>query len=158
MKKRWLHPALWILALGCAALICFFSAQDGPASMDTSKGVVDWVLAIAVPNYADLPLQEQKEISQQYQWAIRKCAHFLEFALLGFLLRCALQYNVFRKKCLWAWLGGTFYAALDEGHQFLVGTRTAMWQDICLDSAGVFFGALLAAGIVTLWRRRKKAD
>ena len=61
-----------------------------------------------------------------------------------------------------AWLSGTGYAATDELHQWFVAARSAMWQDVCLDSAGVLAGTLTAAAALALWifiaRKRRKTS
>lgn len=157
MKGRRLRLVLWCLAVLCAGMIFAFSSQTGSASQQTSSKVVEWILPIAAPNYEQMPLAQRQEVYQHYQYLVRKAAHFLEFALLGFLIRLALGSRSRHLRSLWAWMGATGYAALDEFHQLFVGERSGMWRDVCLDSTGALTGVLLAAGILALWRRNKKS-
>ena len=102
---------------------------------------------------------------------LRKAGHFTEFAALGI---CLLT-NVFDWITLHpdrqvgvlpasvaAWLGGTLYAATDELHQLFVPGRSASFQDVCIDSAGVLSGILLCvlirAAVRAIRRKRDASD
>ena len=154
MKKRasWV---LWCLAALCAGMIFAFSSQAGPSSLQTSGRVVQWILPLTMRNYEQLPPAKRQEIAQRYQYLVRKGAHFLEFALLGLLVRLALGRRSRRGSSACVWLGATGYAALDEFHQLLIGSRSAMWQDVCPDSLGALTGVTVAAGIMAVLRRSK---
>ena len=158
LKKRgWiLFWGLAVLAIG--AMIFFFSAQDAAESSETSGFFTQWVIRLLRPDYDGLSRREKAALWQQYQYFVRKGAHFAEFFLLGAALRLLLHFFKLRWKSGWAWLVGTLYAAADEGHQMLVNARAGMWQDVCLDSAGVLAGVLAALGIVALRRRRRKKE
>ena len=146
MKKHsWLHAVLILAVLTCALLIFFFSSQGGEVSDQTSAGFVNAALAVFRPDYPTLPEEEQLVIYEQFNFIVRKTAHFIEFSLLGFLLRLMLNFHRIKLRGATAWLLGTLYAGTDEWHQFLGGDRTASIRDVCIDSAGVLFGCLLAA-------------
>ena len=158
MKKKWLIRFLWLLVFAVAVMIFCFSAQDGEDSMRTSGGIVTFLLRLAVPDLDGMTGPERRAIYQQVQYMVRKAAHFTEFAMLGASLRLLFHALRLRRPVLWAWIISTLYACTDELHQMLVGTRSPMWRDVCIDSAG----ALTAAVLVSLWlyakgRRRGSA-
>ena len=139
--------------LTTAGMIFWFSAQNGGASSQLSGGITEKVVEVVEPDYDSLPEPEQQTLFDAVQFAVRKSAHFSEYALLGFLLRLLCASYALRRGGLVAWLCGTGYAATDELHQWFVAARSAMWQDVCLDSVGVFAGAFLATGILVIYAR-----
>ncbi len=159
LKKRKARVILWCCVLIVGGLIFFFSAQDGSASSNTSGRITRIVIRILFPDYESFPSARKYHIWMTVSHYVRKCAHFLEFAALGFFLRLlAVSYSL-RPALLWAWLGGTAYAASDEVHQLFTYSRAGMWQDVLLDSSGVLFGGLaaLAATAAILWLSRKRS-
>lgn len=48
------------------------------------------------------------------------------------------------------------YACSDELHQYFVPGRSCRFFDVCVDSTGAFFGALLFWGNVFLFEQTKK--
>lgn len=149
---------LWLAVLATAGMIFWFSAQNGAVSSQLSGGITEKVVEVVEPDYDSLPEPEQQTLFDAVQFAVRKSAHFSEYALLGFLLRLLCASYALRRGGLVAWLCGTGYAATDELHQWFVAARSAMWQDVCLDSSGVFAGVLLATGILALiaYRRNRR--
>ena len=148
--KAWLRLMLWLAVLATAGMIFWFSAQNGAASSQLSSGITEKVVEVVEPDYNSLTEPEQQTLFVAVQFAVRKSAHFSEYALLGFLLRLLCASYALRRGGLVAWLCGTGYAATDELHQWFVAARSAMWQDVCLDSSGVLAGVLLATGILAL--------
>jgi VanZ family protein len=67
---------------------------------------------------------------------LRKCAHVLEYAILGALLLRALG------RIGPAFLVAVAYAATDEIHQHFVRGRHASPIDVAIDAAGVALGIL----------------
>ena len=156
MKKR-----NWILIFGFAALaiaclIFFFASQDGAASSRTSEGLARLLLRWTRPGFDALTAKEQTKLLDAMQVAVRKAAHFIEFAALGFFLHLLFDALHFRRKTPLAWLAGTVYACTDEWHQSFVGAREAAWLDVCIDSGGVLFGVLLALLMLRLHRRKRE--
>ena len=147
---------LWLAVVLVAGMIFWFSAQNGTASSQLSGGITEKVVVVVEPDYASLPEPEQQTLFDAVQFGVRKSAHFSEYALLGFLLRLLCASYALRRGGLVAWLCGTGYAATDELHQWFVAARSAMWQDVCLDSSGVFAGVLFATGILALIAYRKR--
>ena len=159
MKKyRVLLLGLWLLVIAIAVMIFLFSAMEGPTSMKTSDGLTYWLIRLTHPGYDALTAKEKRIIYSQYVVYVRKVAHFTEFAMLGASLRMLFQALRLRHPVVCAWLAGTLYACTDELHQHFVGTRSAMIQDVGIDSCGVLAGVLLISLILYVRRRKKKTQ
>lgn len=150
----WLRLILWFTTIGIAAMIFGFSAQDGDTSNATSDPLTYSVIRATYPDFDNRPTTEQKSIYGFASMLVRKGAHFAVYTLLGLSIRLLLATYLSRYHSRSAWLLGTVYAATDELHQWLNGSRTAMWQDVALDSAGVLAGVILAIAVITLLARR----
>jgi VanZ family protein len=68
---------------------------------------------------------------------LRKCAHTVEYAILGALLYRAVEH------ALVAFAAGAAYAVTDEFHQHFVRGRHASPVDVAIDAAGVALGLFL---------------
>ena len=77
-------------------------------------------------------------------YAVRKCAHFIEYSALGWSLLLPVTNRFGRCGGLYAWVFGSLYAVTDEIHQIFVEGRSCELGDILLDSAGVLTGLLIA--------------
>ena len=156
LKKVYWLALIWILVLSTAAMIFMFSDQDGASSTKTSDRIVYGLLRLLHPDYDVLPKTERNRLYRAYQYAVRKAAHFGEYALFGASLRLLFHALNRRRPSWWAWGTGTLYACTDELHQLLISSRSARWQDVCIDSAGVLTGVLIMALILFLRGRRIK--
>ena len=92
---------------------------------------------------------QQDRYAEGIDHAVRKTAHFAEYAILGFLLTGAASLGNGWKSFLQPGLTGALYAASDEFHQLFVPGRSGQISDVLLDSAGVCFGVLLG---MLFWR------
>jgi VanZ family protein len=96
---------------------------------------------------------------EQVHHAIRKCAHFCEYAMLGFLawrvvhLDLSLSTVSAGRQYWLALLLCALYAASDEFHQSFVPTRQPAVLDVLLDTCGAGFGLLITWSV----RRLRKA-
>ena len=98
-----------------------------------------------------------REVSVSYlgtvhfvEFFIRKGVHFSIFAVLGslmFLLCHSLIKNKWRMVAI-SWVSVVFYACLDEIHQYYTDGRSALWQDVVIDSVGGLFGIGLSYWIM----------
>ena len=82
-------------------------------------------------------------------FAVRKCAHFTEYLVLGLFMMLAAV-NVKRGTRLRGfvvWVIGTCYAISDEVHQLFVPGRSCELRDMCIDTAGILCGVLIVAGV-----------
>lgn len=76
---------------------------------------------------------------QMWDLVLRKAAHVTEYAILGLLLRHALQ-STSHATYLAVSLG-VLYAGSDEVHQMFVAGRTSSPIDVAIDAFGVLLGA-----------------
>ena len=87
---------------------------------------------------------------------MRKLAHFLIFAGLGFLSFAAFSVDLPPRKAFPAALGlGAARAVLDEVHQSFVPGRSCEFRDVCIDFAGVLLGAAFLLLIFSCIQRKK---
>lgn len=88
---------------------------------------------------------------------IRKCAHFMEFAVLGSLL--TWRFAMVQKPKFMALLCGVLVAGADETIQRFVPGRGPSIRDVMIDTAGTLAGiGILLAGcaILKAWRTQKR--
>jgi hypothetical protein len=133
---RWLPVLLW------AACIGWFSGDAFSAR--STHNYIDPVIRFF---FGDLS-------PEGFRFAhaiVRKTAHFVEYAVLAFLLVRALA--PYPAPVGLAIVGraivfSALYASADELHQYFVPTRGGSPVDVALDTLGASFGALLM-----YWRR-----
>ncbi len=154
-KKRRLPAVIALLLaaliLSNMALIFFFSAESGEDSGSRSAGVTDTILKIICPDFDELSQDEQQSVETRVHHLVRKTAHFLEYAVLGFLAACLLlwlkHFSVCKIHPWQAWVFpaalGLLYAVSDEVHQ-IFSHRGARVTDVLIDFAGAVFGVCMA--------------
>lgn len=151
-QRRWVRVLTTLLTLAVMVMIFCFSMQDADHSDRTSGTISQAVIRVLYPDYPERTPEEQQEIYDNVQHVVRKCAHFSEYALLGFLLRLCYE-SWFgpgnrKRPGLLSLLTGVLYAGTDELHQLLIDGRSGQWGDVLIDSLGVTLGVLLAALLV----------
>lgn len=72
---------------------------------------------------------------------VRKSAHFIEYALLGFFT--ARAFKLSKASPWWSVLACAVYAGTDEFHQSFVSGRSAEFKDVALDTLGASFGVFI---------------
>lgn len=148
MIKRRKWPVFWLILLGLnLAFIWGNSLMPREMSSALSK-LVGRVLSALLPSSGDLS-------QGQGQGTLRKVAHFMEFASLGFILFRCLLYS--RKKWMRSALPvmlGVLAAALDETIQLFSPGRGAQLRDVGIDSGGVITGVLIAVFFFRLFRKK----
>ena len=90
---------------------------------------------------------------------LRKGAHFVEFAGLGFCL-CNALYASFghRLTPVFALVGTVIYAISDEVHQIFSEGRACQITDVLIDSAGALSGIVIAFLVYKIIRRNKNGS
>ncbi len=90
--------------------------------------------------------------------AVRKSAHFFEYAVLSILILRAFSIARAVPMERWSWttaslalIGSVAYAASDEIHQLFVASRGPSVHDVLIDSTGAAAGLAL----VFLWQRAR---
>ena len=136
-----------LLIVAQMAVIFQFSAESTEASGDRSQGVSIFLIKVFCSDFDEwTPTQQQSAVASIHR-LVRKTAHFLEYALLGFLSACLLSciryYTSGKLKHWQIWVCSIsfclFYAVSDELHQLLVN-RGARVSDVLLDVLGAVFG------------------
>lgn len=159
MKKAKLAQGICIvLSVLWMAVIFAFSAQDSLESSRTSDKVVNQIAPVVVPDYSELSAPQKIEKKQELSFIVRKCAHYSEYALLGFLVSLSLPFDRIKRRygSLIAMGICVLYAVLDEFHQnFSVGRSPAV-RDVLIDSCGALTGVLIAC--LLLWLICRRAD
>jgi VanZ family protein len=92
----------------------------------------------------------------QMHFALRKCGHFTEYFVLGWLLLRALRAGRREVRLRWALTAiaiAACYATFDEWHQSMVPGRGGLeLSDILIDTAS----SALAQGIAAIFTRRQR--
>lgn len=161
-KPWWRDPFLLLslaLVLLIMALIFYFSSQTGEQSGGSSGRVDSLFLSWLYPDYAALSPQRQSALYFRVDLIIRKSAHLLEFAALGFALRLHLQAlsrrRAIRRPFLLAWGIASLYAVTDELHQYFSADRAPRLSDVGIDSLGALLGVLFFLLCAALLRHGK---
>lgn len=132
-KKRMILCCILLVAL--PAFIWGNSLQTGADSSAMSGSILQWI------NHF-LHLSEAG--ADKLHYAIRKMAHFTEFACLGALLAWLFGMTGERKKHLFCMplLFGLLAACVDETLQVFTLDRSPRLTDVWIDTAGVTAGIL----------------
>ena len=148
-RKVALRTTTHLLTFACMAAIFYFSSQPAEVSSDTSGGIIEAVVKLFMRDFGDMPVYRQLQIIDNWQYLVRKCAHFLAYFSLGFLAMASmLTYKMkLRFQIVIAFAVAVVYAVSDEVHQMFVPGRAAMLGDVLLDSAGAAAGLLAMFGI-----------
>ena len=114
---------------------------------------VGWMIMIFV-----LSSRQSVKVSEEY-WAnflFFKTLHVLEYAVLMVLNTLAFVKNIHtiptRKATFYASVCAILYAVSDEIHQLYVPTRSGKYQDVLIDSIGIFSVYCL----ILLYEKNKK--
>lgn len=129
-----------VLAVLLTGFIFYNSMQDADVSHVQSASVLN-MLSSVIPGLTE--------------HVVRKLAHFLEYAALGWDL---FALSVFFRRCfprrilpLAACFPGI--PVIDECIQLFSAGRSAQFTDVCLDWSGMVFGALVCAGMIRIVHR-----
>ncbi|MBQ7473857.1 MAG: VanZ family protein [Oscillospiraceae bacterium] len=155
-KSCVLYFSLCLVLALMVAIFCF-SSQNSEESGALSARVTAVVLGIVHPDFDRLDASQRAELLAKAGHIVRKCAHFSEFAALGFFLLGffkALSWKIpLRRPALVTAVTGALYAVSDELHQGFVSGRSTELLDVVIDSAGVLFG-ILVMGLLFYLRRK----
>lgn len=157
----WILTVLWMVAIFC------FSSATGPQSQRESGRLAHLLMGWLSPDWQTLPADAQVALFERYDYFVRKCAHVLEYLLLGVSCTLAVRqsFALARRRqgardLLAPTLASTAiciaYAATDELHQLFVSGRAGMVQDVGIDTLGTVLGISLAT--LGLWLLRRRAS
>ena len=143
MKTRWLVLSLALVAVAAVAAVVF-SSQGSEVSNGLSKGIL--------PAHGVFWNRDYGRVGKDGQLSHSKGRPFYGLLCVG----PGIDGRLSLSKKVPAWIPslllGAAFAATDEFHQSFTG-RTAMVEDVVLDSCGVAAGCLVSS---FLWRRGKK--
>lgn len=157
--RPWLR---WLPAIALMAILFAFSSQSYEEQSlvpDIEKNtsdqwIADWFGGIRF-SYGGHEISVESVGGASFiEFFIRKAAHFGSYALLAALLVFALGGNVRTnggRRYFYAVLIAFLYACTDEWHQSLTPGRTALVQDVVLDTIGAVCGAAFAM-LLNRWR------
>ena len=119
-------------------LIFSFSGQNGEKSGTVSKDSIENAWEILHPSHTAEDAERKRTIVEEAQLLIRKSAHFLIYAGLGFWsLGTLYTFSVDRRIAIpTSLLFCFFYASVDEMHQYFVPGRSGAISDVYLDALG----------------------
>lgn len=137
----------WLLAAACAGCIFWLSSKDGNQSQNMSDSVRGILMKLFGPLLNS--------------FIVRKFAHFFEYAVLGFLIGCALFLSRRRFSPITAVICSALYSISDEIHQYFVPGRACRIFDVGVDTLGALTGTLILALIILIinsiaMRRKEK--
>ncbi len=155
-----LKPLSFVPAIFMMILIFTFSGQDAEESSALSYEVGVKVFTVANDAFdRGWSLEHIENLSEEFQFYIRKTAHFTEYFLLA--VSVAFPLYVYGVRGIWLVLSaGLFcvgFACLDEYHQSFSAGRTPQKRDVAIDSVGVLFGIIVTrivgwTGRMTIFR------
>ena len=125
----------WLPAL-CWLVIMFVASTDLLSAEHTSRFIgpfLQWLIPDIAP-----------ETIRSVQFAVRKAAHVVEYAVLAALLLRAIRGERTELRLPSAVLAvalAVAWAVLDEYHQSFVASRTGSPGDVLIDTAGAVLGA-----------------
>lgn len=136
-------------------VIFSFSAQPAEESTNTSVGFGMKLADVLLKDFKKLSNIERQQLVEDYDFWIRKSAHFCEYAVLG--IWCALMLAQMKWEQGRKVLNGVAICAMsavgDEFHQLFVSGRAGRWQDVCIDTAGAFTGIMIV--MIWMWCLKK---
>lgn len=141
-------------------MIFIFSSKTGTSSAGMSIGYAQglakflgWLGVFHFTSTGDLLLHAEK-----VHTFVRKAAHFMEYAVLGFFsyqaIVCDIQQG--KKAILAAQILCSCYAGTDEFHQVLVPGREGKAEDVIIDSMGALVGILCSFFFYELFKNINK--
>lgn len=143
----WLPVVVWMVVI--------FSASSDSGSIKHTSRFLGPFFRWLFPKVSDHAIGEMV-------FAVRKCAHLTEYAILAALVWRARRKPRRNDPRPWLWREAGFalvftalYAATDEIHQTFVPSRQASVWDVLLDSLGAVCGLLLLKFVLNLFRKRQ---
>lgn len=154
MKKTKLTAARIVMTILTVAAVGFIfgnSLMNADDSSAESGRILEFINSLLRSVNPDFELSE---------FAVRKAAHFTEFAVLGALLSVTFRLYVQKslKAALLAASAGLCTGICDELIQMSSSGRSCEIRDMLIDFSGVVFAALIVFLILRLKDRRKKNE
>ena len=157
MNKKKLNAIriiLIILTLSVMAIIFVLSADTADESDAKSDAISDSIVYQILSKF-DLTDEQIETLVRRCVVIVRKTAHFLEYAVLGFLLASVfVSFGLKTKQNIpISFIIGALYAVSDEIHQYFVPGRSCQISDMLLDSSGVITGIMFLLICVYIFQK-----
>ena len=159
-QNPWVRAVTTILTVAVMVMIFCFSMEDAENSEKRSGIISQQIITVFHPDYEQMDTENQHVIYDRVQHIVRKCAHFTEYMMLGFLLRLCLE-SWFGHRIRNRWIAGLIglgagagYACTDELHQLSIDGRSGQWTDVLVDSSGVLVGVTLGTLLIRSLSRK----
>lgn len=132
-------------------MIYLFSSQHGKDSYHLSSQFIQ-VFKEKVENTPILKSELKERFISKPSFYLRKLAHLTIFALLGMATRIAVGYKSKSRLTgmIIALLICSFYALLDEWHQYYIPGRSAQLIDVVIDMIGASLGIIVVECMTSL--------
>ena len=160
-QNPWVRTVTTLLTVAVMVMIFCFSMENAEQSDQRSGVISREVVKVIHPDYERLEPAKQKSIYDSVQHVVRKCAHFTEYMMLGFIIRLCLESwfgHRMRKYRVLSMIGfgaGTAYACSDEMHQLSIDGRSGQWTDVMVDGSGVLIGVTLGTLLIRSLNRNR---
>lgn len=161
IKRNLLFIVFLILTIAWMTAIFGFSANTADESTIQSNTVTEFIIRIFNRGFDDMSPDEQLDLINSYDRVVRKCAHFIAYAVLGFLMYFSAGFAPFLcHKNKYSAVVCSFslcvlFAVTDEYHQTFVAGRAGRFTDVLIDSSGVVCGIAFALIVVAVIKRLK---
>jgi VanZ family protein len=146
MKKFNYHKLIrLLLIIAWMGFIFALSAQHAEESTKLSNSFMDSIFRVLIPGFSSLSEADQDLKLAMMAGVVRKTAHFMIYAILGFLIRAYFSLTDYKNlaKNLVPVAIAFIYATTDEIHQALVPGRSCEIRDIFIDTIGAALGILI---------------
>lgn len=149
IRTRWMTRVVlaWVAVIGWASLIWMLGG-DSFSFSETSRTMAPWIEWLI----GDIDVRTRYQI----YLAVRKSAHFAEYAILALLAFRAALISASRTHLATAgWIALFIVATLasaDEARQTFSAVRTGSPRDVLIDVAG---GLLAVLGVLVITRRMR---
>ena len=154
--KRIVFVVCIILTVAWMMVIFGFSSNDAQESTAQSHTVTEIIIRIFNRDFDNMTQVEQEAMVSEFDGIVRKIAHFIAYAVLGFLMYFSLSLvpfvhhtNIYKPIILSLPLS-ILFAATDEYHQTFVSGRAGRFSDILIDSCGALCGTLFALAVMSI--------
>jgi len=138
-------------------LVIFTISSDIGSAANTSRYLVPFLHWLN-------PTISQASV-EQIHFIVRKGGHLSEYAILATLLYFALRRSgmpslqgAHWRSALFSLFISAFYAAGDEFHQSFIGSRTAAFSDVMIDTSGALIALCFILIIGSILRKKEVTD
>ncbi len=159
LRRKSVFAVFFALTLIWMMVVFGFSSNNAEDSTAQSNGVTELFARMFIPGFDELPEEQRQEIILRYDGPVRKLAHFVSYAILGFLacgaaITCPFGNSRIYVMPIVSAAAVILFAVSDEYHQTFVDGRAGQLKDVFIDSAGGVFGTGLMIAVLMVVARQ----